>query len=148
AHAGGPYSANRNQSITLSGAQSADADGDALAYRWDFGDGTTGVGVNPAHTWAAFGTFTVRLVVNDGYVDSADASTTVTVADRAPVANAGGPYSGVRGEALTLDGSASADPDGNGLTYRWTFGDGATGNGARPTHAYSSLGTFTVTLVV
>jgi hypothetical protein len=70
------------------------------------------------------------------------------VPNRAPVANAGGPHSGVRGQPIGFDGSGSADPDADPLTYAWTFGDGATGTGPAPTHAYASVGVFTVTLVV
>ena len=50
--------------------------------------------------------------------------------------------------AVAFDGGASTDPDNDPLTYAWTFGDGATGTGKTPTHAYATLGTFTVTLVV
>ncbi len=38
-----------------------------------------------------------------------------------PVANAGGPYTGDEGSAITFDGSGSSDPDGDTLQYRWDF---------------------------
>jgi hypothetical protein len=70
------------------------------------------------------------------------------ITNRPPLARAGGPYSGVRGVAVAFDGTASSDPDGDALTYAWDFGDGASGTGPTPSHAYATLGTFTATLVV
>jgi PKD repeat protein len=131
--------------ITLSGS-GTDADGDALTYTWNFGDGSIGAGASPSHAYASLGTFTVTLTVSDGFGGSASATTTATISNRAPTANPGGPYTGVRGVPITLSGSGT-DADGDPLTYRWTFGDGATGSGASAAHAYASLGTFTVTLI-
>jgi hypothetical protein len=43
----------------------------------------------------------------------------VQSASSTPTANAGGPYTGGPGSTITLDGTASFDPDGSGLSYRW-----------------------------
>jgi len=67
-----------------------------------------------------------------------------------PVADANGPYNGVIGEAITFDGSSSYDSDaGDSITsYSWTFGDGAEGNGKKPTHIYTTGGTYSISLTV
>ncbi len=51
---------------------------DDLTYLWNFGDGQTGTGVNPEHTYADFGTRTVTLTVDDGYVPAHPATATHT----------------------------------------------------------------------
>ena len=59
-----------------------------------------------------------------------------------PVAAAGGPYNIAEGDAVTLDGSGSVDPQLDPLTYEWdldndgTYGD-VTGEG--PTVSWSTL---------
>lgn len=63
-----------------------------------------------------------------------------------PVAEAGGPYSGSEDLPISFDGSASSDRDGDALTYSWDFGDGSTGTGVTPSHAYAYGGTFEVRL--
>jgi N-acetylneuraminic acid mutarotase len=66
----------------------------------------------------------------------------------APVADAGGPYAGIEGSAVTFDGRGSYHPAGLPLAYSWTFGDGASGSGITPAHVYTDNGTYTVTLTV
>jgi PKD repeat protein len=68
--------------------------------------------------------------------------------NRPPVAHAGGPYSATVGTTISFDGTASYDPDDDVLGYAWTFGDGGSATGPQPTHAFTSAGTYTVTLTV
>jgi len=149
---GGPYAGEPGQAITFDGSASADPNGDLLSYSWNFGDNSTGSGASPTHAYASAGNYTVTLVVNDGTLDSEPVTTVAEIAvapaNRAPVANPGGPYSGTTGEAIRFDGAASSDPDGDPLTYAWNFGDGSTGTGATPTHAYTASGVYEVTLIV
>jgi PKD repeat protein len=147
ANPGGPYSGKAREAITLSGAGSSDPEGAPLTYAWDFGDGATGTGPAPTHTYLTPGTYAVTLTVNDGLADSLPATTTLTVINQSPVANPAGPYAARRGALITFNGSGT-DADGDALSYRWDFGDGHTGSGAVPTHAYASRGTFPVVLTV
>jgi PKD repeat protein len=71
-----------------------------------------------------------------------------TIAAAPPVANAGGPYTGMAGIAVSFSGAGSSDPQGEALTYAWNFGDGSTGTGASPSHTYTAPGTYTVMLSV
>jgi uncharacterized repeat protein (TIGR01451 family) len=148
AEAGGPYTVQKNQAVTLDGSRSTDGDYDSLSYTWTLGDGNAATGVQPVYTYARGGTYAVTLTVNDGEVNSAASTTTVTVTNHPPVANGAGPYEVVKNQPLAFNGSASTDPDGDPLSYRWNFGDGTTGTGATPSHLYTKSGRFTVTLIV
>lgn len=52
------------------------------------------------------------------------------------------------GTRLTLDASASSDPDGTIEDYEWDFGDGTTGLGRMVTHTYDAAEEYNVTLTV
>ena len=81
ADAGGPYLGTENIPMTFDGSSSSDSDGDSLTYMWDFGDGSSGAGVNPTHTYTAGGIYDITLVVNDGKVNSMPATTTADIAE-------------------------------------------------------------------
>ncbi|MEE8379978.1 MAG: PKD domain-containing protein, partial [Gammaproteobacteria bacterium] len=152
---GGPYSEIVNTLVQFDGSNSFDPDGDTITdYQWDFGDGSTGSGVAPTHTYSIVGTYTVRLVVVANGDSSSSTSTSVDVVGNPPIADAGGSYSGtIMGPGgsvtITFDGSLSSDPDGDPITsYQWDFADGSTGTGAIVSHTYTAPCLYTVTLTV
>jgi PKD repeat protein len=51
--------------VAVDGSGSADSDGTVAGYGWDFGDGATATGVTASHTYAAAGTYAVKLTVTD-----------------------------------------------------------------------------------
>src|SRR5207249_7411724 len=113
-------------------------------HSWTFGDGATATSQNPAHTYAAGGTYTVTLAVTDnqGATASTSKSVTVTAPNQPPNAAFTPSCS-----ALTCSfTSTSSDPDGSISAYSWTFGDGATSTAQNPSHTYAASGTYTVTL--
>lgn len=68
--------------------------------------------------------------------------------NQAPIAEAGGPYSGIKNIDITFDASSSYDNDGSIVSYLWDFGDGSTSSIQNPTHRYSTSGIYTITLTV
>jgi PKD repeat protein len=148
----GPYSGTVGSPVTFDGSASSDPDGSIVAYDWDFGDGNTGTGVSPSHTYAAGGTYTVSLMVTDdaGATDTATTTATIGEGNQPPVADANGPYSAEVGVPITFDGTGSSDPDGSIVSYDWDFGDGTveTDAGPTPSHTYAAEGTYNVTLTV
>ncbi len=68
--------------------------------------------------------------------------------NNSPHADAGPDLNGTEGTPILFNGTASADDDGDSLTYFWDFGDGKTGNGATPSHSYDDNGTYNVSLTV
>jgi hypothetical protein len=65
--------------VIFRGSDSSDADGDAVSYAWDFGDGSSSSAADPAHTYQAPGSYTAKLTVDDGHGASASATVPVTV---------------------------------------------------------------------
>ena len=129
ANAGPNQSIPLGAPITLDGSRSSDVDGDPLTFRWSLlarPPGSTAVltdanSVHPGFTADLPGTYVAQLIVNDGTADSAPASVTLTTANAAPIANAGPDQTVPLGSLLTLDGSASRDPEGALLSYTWSL---------------------------
>jgi hypothetical protein len=99
-------------------------------------------------------TFSVRAADAASNVDATPATFTWTVAvsnNQAPVANAGGPYTGYEGSSFNLSAAKSTDPDNNITLYQWDLDndgqfDDATGKTARFTAVDN--GTYTVRVQV
>jgi PKD repeat protein len=64
---------------------SADSDGSLTLYAWDFGDGSMGAGVAPAHTYTQPGHYTATLTVTDDGGAVATASKTIDATLVVPV---------------------------------------------------------------
>jgi hypothetical protein len=157
AEASGPYTGYVNQSITLNAAGSSD-DVEVVGYRWDWtDDGTWDTdwlsSSKTAHIFTTIGNYTVHLQVQDveGLTDDDDATVLIKPGispNQAPVADTGGPYSGLTFQKIQFDGSRSYAMNSSIVNYTWVFGDGTYGYDVAPIHVYESAGTFTVILTV
>lgn len=123
---------------------------DIIEWVWNFGDGGGSTLQNPTHKYTTPGDYTVTLVVVwniSGNITADIAEKVITIANQDPVANAG-PDQVVTTKKVTLNGSASYDPDGEIVSYEWDFDDGTTGTGITVQHTYAADGIYTVTLTV
>ncbi|MFE5022027.1 PQQ-dependent sugar dehydrogenase [Streptomyces sp. NPDC056656] len=61
-----------------------DADSDALTYSWNFGDGTSGTGAAPSHTYKKNGTYTATVTAKDATGRTGSADVHIVVGNTAP----------------------------------------------------------------
>ena len=155
AAAGGPYYGAEGSAVSFDGSASSDPDGDALTYAWDFGDGTTGTGAKPSHTYAQNGTYMVTLTVTDPAGAEASATTTAAVVNVSPSVAAFNGATGMPGETYQAAGTFTDPGVDDVFTATVDYGDGSgvqplalSGNGFSLSHQYDAAGTFTVTVTV
>jgi len=93
--------------------------GSNVMYQWNFGDGYTSSGVTATHAYTAARSYTAIVTATNG-ISMVAANTLVTITNLPPVANAGSDQNVKVSVLVTLNGSASSDPDGHTpLTYDW-----------------------------
>jgi adhesin/invasin len=115
--------------VQLDGSGSSDVDGDALTYQWAFVSMPAGsaavlsnaTAVAPTFVADKDGAYVLQLTVNDGQGNTATSSVEVSTQPMPPIANAGPDQHVNAGESVQLDGSQSTAPDGDTLTYLWSF---------------------------
>jgi len=158
--------------VTLDATGSSDPEGDTLSYVWSFRSVPSGSALGNSDITdrttdtATFtpdvdGNYRLRLVVNDGSFTDKDFmwaySTTGT--NNPPVADGGSHQTGVPNETFVMDASGSSDPDGDPITYSWSFqsvpagsalanGDISGSSTASPSFTADAEGRFRMRLVV
>ena len=154
--------AKEGDEIVLDGKDSSDPNGDPLTYFWKqtsgFLDGFDII--NPTDSVAHFKvpedltkdtTFEFELDVRDNFGGISTESVSIdATSNTAPIADAGGNLQAIRGEQVTLDGSASHDPDPTGkiMSYLWKSGEDNDGvAGLSLQNANQPVAVFSVPLV-
>ena len=164
ANPGPPQTPFVGDTVTLDGSGSTDVDGDTLTYAWSLTSvppGSAAVlsdtgAVRPTFVVDRPGTYVAQLIVHDGTVASAPATTTLSTLNSPPVANPGLDRTVIVGRLVMLDGTGSSDVDGDPLTYQWSITSRPPGSTAAlvgattagPSFTVDRLGTFVVQLIV
>lgn len=145
---------NAPLAVAFSSAGSTDPDGTITGYSWNFGDGSAdSSAANPSHTYTVAGEYSAVLTVTDSDGATDTAALTITVNENpAPVAvlavTSVTPVS-TKAPALVAFSSTGSSDDASIVSYDWTWGDETpNGSGASPSHTFTTVGSFVVTLTV
>ena len=117
---------------------------------WTFGDGSVSTVTSPSHTYTNAGTFSVSLLVaGPGGTNTLSRANLITVTSTnlppAPVAGfTASPTNGIAPVVVTFTDASTGT-----ITNRaWTFGDGGGSSAVNPSHNYTNVGVFSVSLLV
>jgi RHS repeat-associated protein len=149
--------------VFLDGSGSSDPDADPLSYHWSLSrpNGSNASLSSATTATSSFvadvpGTYVAQLIVNDGTIDSAPDSVTVSTTNTPPVADAGPDQRVPLGSSVQLNGSNSSDANGTPLTYAWSILSQPSGGTATlsnpaavdPTFTANVAGDYVVQLIV
>ena len=117
--------------VTLDGTTSSDANNDSLSYKWvlqskpanSVATLTAATSAKPTFKADLSGTYVATLVVSDGKASSELAAVSILAgtANLPPVAKPGANQSVVVGSKVSIDASASSDPNGDSISYSWSL---------------------------
>ena len=145
-----------SSTVTLDGTASTDANNDSLSYKWVLQSKpatssatlTAATSAKPTFKADVAGTYVATLVVNDGKANSELAAVSIlaSATNLAPVAKPGVNQSVVTGTKVSVDASASSDPNGDSISYRWSLLFKPAGSTATLSSATTASATFTADL--
>ncbi len=115
-------------------------------YYWNFGDGTTGLGANPAHTYPSSGTYFVLLTaINNSVNCTSTTSMAINITGINCVANSNFSVSPTNTPQVW---TATPSFPWNVTNATWTWGDGSSSSGLYSSHSYSAAGLYSICLSV
>ncbi len=127
---------------------STDADSAIDSYLWDFGDGQTGTGATPAHTYARGGNYWVSLTVTDADGETDRHVRRLSTLSPPAIPPVTPPAPALPGQTIRFDAYDAHDPEEDIASYHWDFGGGQTATGIVTTRSWSESGYHPVTLTV
>lgn len=112
-------------------------------WYWDFGDGTNATDENPTHSYQTAGIYTVSLTVKNAFgTDTKVSKDLINVGEEGVVDFTAGATTVGPGWVVSFTDRSTIAP----TQWNWDFGDGTTGSGPKPDHAYDKTGVYDVTL--
>ena len=121
-------------------------------YWWNFGDGNTGAGASPVHTYSVNGNYQVYLTISSGSPACNDSASAVVV-----ITNTTGiPCTPTVSFSMQKDSLALPAIVWNGVpnyplnivAANWQWGDGSNTTGLYPSHTYAVAGFYTVCVTI
>ena len=113
----------------------------ALSYIWTFGDGDSSALTNPAHLYAAKGTYSISLTVSNTY----GCASSITKPAFVNAANYSADFTTAAsycpGNTIVFINKSSP---ASSTTPIWSFGDGGSGIGITYGHSYATSGSYTI----
>lgn len=115
----------------------------AVTYLWDFGDGNTSDLLNPSHTYASNGTYSVKLIVtnSNGCSDTIYRPNAVTIGSVKAGFNA--PANVCQNTSVQFTNTSTPVP----ASVTWTFSDGGISSVFSPVKSFSAAGTYSIKMV-
>ncbi len=113
-------------------------------WQWDFGDGSSSTEQHPTHSYTTTGSYTVSLTASNAYGSD--------LLERTDYIDAGG---GVPVVSFSVDRtvvpmdtliSFTDESENSPTNWLWDFGDGSSSTEQDPTHSYTTVGTYPVSL--
>jgi hypothetical protein len=114
--------------VPLDASASSDPDGSIVLYEWNFANDSDydATGVTHNRLFPNSGKQELRLRVTDNEGATAIDNSAFSIANVAPIADAGGPRSALIATSIDFDASASSDPGNDIVSYEWDWdGDGS-----------------------
>ncbi len=114
------------------------------SWVWSLVDGGTSTLQNPAHTYAAAGSYTVTLTASNAMgSNTVSQPGYITVNAAIPVASfIANVTTGINPLSVQFTDTTNNTPTG----WYWTFGDGGTSTLQNPTHTFTSVGSYAISL--
>ena len=117
----------------------------AQSYFWDFGDGSTSNSVVPNHVFKHSGEYNIKLTITDNFSCSNTVSNIKSIGLTDNLCRTTITVSSTSSVTATFTNTTLGTPPYN---FYWDLGDGNFSSVAAPTHSYSNLGRYPVSLRV